>query len=135
MAALDLTTAVDRVRLAIADYSDPEILDDTTIQYVLTKNSGNENASIRECATYILGVLSQDTRERLDRLEFYGNQRFSQYLTYLKQVLLNPQYFQVAGIYAGGVDREEFVNNLADPTIINKRIPTYDNMRDPFYGE
>ena len=46
-----------------------------------------------------------------------------------------PQARFSKGIYAGGVDREEFVNNLADPTIINKRIPTYDNMRDPFYGE
>ena len=130
MAALDLTSAVDRVRLAVADYSDPEILTDETIEYVLTKNSDNENAAIRECAIYILGMLSQNTHQRLDRLEFWNETKFTQYLAYLKQVLLNPMYFQIAGIYAGGVDAEDFAANR-DGSTITKEIPSYTNYRNP----
>lgn len=135
MAALDLTTAVDRVRLAIADYADPETLDDTTIQYVLTKHDDNETAATKECAMYILGMLSHNTRERVDRLEFFGSERFNNYLVYLKQVLMNPAMFMTGGIYAGGVDVTDFNANASDVNTIQKEIPSYSNYRSVDYTD
>ena len=129
MAALDLSLAVDRVRLAIADWNDPEILDDDVIEYVLTKNSNNESASIRECAMYILGTLVYDTHQRVDRLEFFGG-KFDNYLTYLQKTINNPAYYQIAGVYAGGVDVADVAANVADTTTIVKEIPSYSNYRE-----
>ena len=129
MAALDLSLAVDRVRLAIADWNDPEILDDDVIEYVLTKNSNNESASIRECAMYILGTLVYDTHQRVDRLEFFGG-KFDNYLTYLQKTINNPAYYQIAGVYAGGVDAADVAANVADTTTIVKEIPSYTNYRE-----
>ena len=130
MAALDLSLAVDRVRLAIADWNDPEILDDDVIEYVLTKNYNNESASIRECAMYILGMLAHDTHQRVDRIEFWGNERFTQYLTYLQKTINNPAFYQIAGVYAGGIDEADVAANVVDTNTIVKEIPSYSNYRE-----
>lgn len=135
MAALDLTTAVDRVRLAIADYADPEILDDATIQYVLTKHDDNETAATKECAMYILGMLAQSTHSRIDRIEMWGSERFNNYLVYLKQVLMNPSMFLTGGIYAGGVDVTDFNTDASDVDNIQRQIPSYSNYRSVDYTE
>ena len=132
MPVLYLSQAVDRVRLAVADWNDPVILPDETIEYVLSKNNNNESAAIRECAMYILGTFVYDTRQRIDRIEFFGG-KFENYLTYLQKTINNPAYFQIAGIYAGGVDVAEFNTNVADSTTVQKQIPSYDNYREPDY--
>lgn len=136
MATIDMSKPVDRMRMRLGDWDDVTILPDHVYEYYLTANDNNEKAATVEAAYAILAILTHNTRERLDRLEFYSQQQFDQHLTLIREYIRNPNSsFNTAGIYAGGVDREEFLNNLADPTIINKRIPTYDNMRDPFCGE
>lgn len=126
MAALDMSKAVDRVRLAIADYVDPQILDDATIQYVLTKNADNEATSIKECAIYILGALSMRTQERLDRIEFFGNQAFSNYKVYLTSITSGPLSISAGGgIYAAGIDKTDVFENCADSTVVHHPLPLH----------
>ena len=97
----------------------------------MEKHSNNETAVIKEAAQIILGSLSYGTRERLDRIETFGNQAFEQYLKYLKEVIKSPTgNYASAGVYCGGVYREDFINNVTDPEVIQKPIPSYD---DPWY--
>ena len=134
MATIDMNIPRDRVRLAIADTSDLPMLDNSTIEYVLTKNNNNEPASIKECAGYILGILSQNTDSRLDRLQFYGSQAFNNYLVYLKNVVngtLGNNSF--GGIYAAGVDKQDVIDNLNDTTVVHHNLPLHRHWEDCFY--
>ena len=129
MATIDMNIPRDRVRLAIADTSDLPMLDNSTIDYVLNKNSNNESASIKECAGYVLGILSQNTDSRLDRLQFYGSQAFNNYLVYLKSVVngsLGNNTF--GGIYAAGVDKQDVIDNNNDTTVVHHHLPLNKNF-------
>ena len=65
---LDLTnSAVDRVRLRLGDFHCPYILDDQTIDYYITKNSGNESQSYKELLTVMLFSLYRDWETALSR--------------------------------------------------------------------
>ena len=64
MATLDLSTAVDRVRLIIGDTSDIEWLSDTEIEYALSSNNDNENAASKRCAQFILARMAYSGHER-----------------------------------------------------------------------
>lgn len=132
MGTIDITEAVDRVRLAIADYSDPEVLDDNTIQYYLDKNSGNEPASIRECAMLMLGALSRQGHVRVEKMEIWGSDNFNSYLKYLEKVILSPTgAYSVGGIYAGGTSKSDMAANWTDPDVVQHPIPSYDS---PYYN-
>ena len=130
MATIDPTTPLGNVRLIIADYNDPVILTDAVINWVLSKNSNNINQSAKECASYILGSLSADTDERLDKIQFYGSQRFNQYLKYLTTVVNgsnSPLNATIGGIWFGGVDKSEYIANKCDETV--KHTPEYPHYR------
>lgn len=125
---LDLTDPIARVRLAVADWQDIPILPDETYEYLLTKNSNNEPATIKEAAYIILGTLSFGTRQRLDRVEVYGNMSFDQYMKFIKEVIKNPSgNYTTAGVYAAGVYVSDVLNNQADTEVIQKRIPVGDS--------
>lgn len=135
MATIDLSTAVGRIRAAIGDWVDPVILDDAAISQVYANSGSNENQAIRTCAFYILGTLSRNTRERVDRIEWYGSESFKNYLSYIEKVITNPSSglpgMSIGGIYAGGISKEDFTTNTADGDIIQKEIPSYTNYREP----
>lgn len=124
MGTLDLTSAVDRVRLAVGDYQDLEIFPDSVYEYVLDKNADNEVASIKEMASLILGALSQSSsRCRLDRIEIYSG-TFEQYFKFLKEVIKNPTgAYSSAGIYAAGIYIEDVLDNQADQDVVQRRLP------------
>lgn len=129
MATIDMNIPRDRVRLAIADTSDLPILVDSTIDSVLTRNNGNEPASIKQCAGYILGQLSHNTDEKLDRLQFMGSQAFSQYKAYLREVICGSLgTLSVAGIYAAGVDKQDVIDNNNDSSVVHKHLPLQNNL-------
>ena len=140
MGTLDLTEAVDRVRLAVGDYQDIEIFPDSVYEYVLDKNTNNEPASIREMASLILGALSQSSsRQRLDRIEVYSD-TFAQYLIFIKEVIKNPTgNYSSPYIYAAGVYTQDVLDNQADTTVVQKRLPIggdngqYTVLSDPDY--
>lgn len=124
MATIDMNIPRDRVRLAIADTSDLPMLSDSTIDYVLSKNSNNEPASIKECAGYILGILSQNTDEKLDRLQWMGSQVFSQYKAYLKEVINGSLgNTLLGGIYAAGMYKQDVIDNNNDTTVVHHHLP------------
>ena len=124
MAALDLTDPLSRCRLGTADFQDLQILPDNVYEYLLEKHSDNETAVIKEAAQIILGSLSYGTRERLDRIETFGNQAFEQYLKYLKEVIKSPTgNYASAGIYAGGIYVDDVLANQSDSNVIQRRLP------------
>lgn len=121
---IDMTDPVHRVRLAIGDISDTPLLTNDVIQYYLDTNSQNEVVAIKQAASNILVLLSYGTRERLDRVEVYGNQAFEQYLKVLKEVINNPSSASnPAGIYGTGVFIDDIKANQADSSVIQNRIP------------
>jgi len=132
MATLDLSTAEDRVRLNIGDTSDIAFLTTAEITYSLSVNNNNENAATKQCAQFILARVAYSGHERLDKLEFYGDTVFNQYMRFLKEVVNNPTYNATAGIYVGGQDLLDVQANLQDSTLVQKRIINYpkDSYRD-----
>lgn len=124
MATLDLSTAVDRVRLTIGDTSDMEWLSDTEIEYALSSNNNNENAAAKQCAQFILARMAYSGHERLDKLEFWGD-AFDKYMRFLKEVINSSTMNGTAGIYVGGMDKAEFINNANDDTLVQRAVPSY----------
>lgn len=132
--ALDLSNPIDRIRLLLGDWQDVQILPDEVYEYALSKYDNNEKSAAVEVAYNILAVLSQNTHSRIDRIELYGNQAFDQHLTLIKEFLRSPlSSFNVAGVYAGGIDVADVAANVADTTTIVKEIPSYTNYRDTNY--
>ncbi len=128
---IDMDIAADRVRLNVADTGDIPILPTSVYEYLLTKYSNNETAATKEAAYLILGQLSGSSRERLDRIEFYGHQKFEQYLKFIQEVIKNPNgIYNLGGIYCGGIDVADVAANDADTTVVQKDIPTYE-YKDP----
>ena len=123
MATLDLTKAVDRVRLACGDYSDFPVLTDAMFHYALDKNEANEEKATKDCAYWILGALSQRGDYRLDRIQILGGSDvYSNYLSFIKTVITNPaSALNAVQIYAAGVDSEDYYNNLLDDTVLHRR--------------
>lgn len=131
MAVLDLTLATDRVRLAVADTTDLPVFPTNVYEYLLSKHSNNETAAIKEAAYLILGQLTSKTRERLDRMEFWGNQSFEQYLKFIGEVIKNPNgYLNSAGVYAGGIDVADVEANQLDAAVVQRPIPSYESSQD-----
>lgn len=125
MATLDLTKPEDRVRLNLGDTSDIPFLTTTEITYSLTANDGNENAATKQCAQFILAKMAYSGHEKLGSLEFWGDTVFSQYRTFLRDVVNNPVYSGTAGVYVGGMNLADVQANLQDSTLVQKRIINY----------
>lgn len=122
MATIDLSTDIGKVRMAIADVIDPVVFSDAVIQQGLTNNNNDVNLTIKQFASYMLGQLSLNTDERLDKLQFYGSQKFAQYLKYLTTVVNSTNSAlntTVAQPYFSGVDKEDVVANKCDPTVVH----------------
>lgn len=135
--ALDLAnSATDRVRLRLGDTLTPYILDDTSIDYYITKNNDNENRAYKELLTVMLFYLSRFTRERAGDIEVYGGEYFRQYYDAVKLALSNPELnYMVAVPYAGGISRSDMETNQQDSDAVDKpfyngftnETPTYLN--------
>jgi len=124
MAIIDLTSAIGRIRMSVGDSLDIPIMADQQYQDLLDANAQNENAVIQIAASYILMMLAHNTRARLDRLETYGQQQFENYLKALKETIRNPAYgTTLAGIYCAGVYVQDVLDNQADTTIVQRRLP------------
>lgn len=132
MAVIDPTTAIGRVRLMIGDAIDPETLPDSVYSSLLTKYSDNEMSAAREAAIYICAILSQQTHQRLDRIEIYGGEAFTNYMTFLDKFINNAvSSLSAAGVYCGGIDKEDYIANLEDTT--TRHVEVVDPNRK-YYG-
>lgn len=62
MAAIDLTTTIGRIRMAVGDFLDTPYLTDTQYQDLLDANNQSENAVIQISAGYILMILAPNQK-------------------------------------------------------------------------
>lgn len=110
-------SAVDRVRLRIADFSDTPILSDTEIQYYITKNNGNENLATKETALVILGVLARNSSyNKIDVLIVDGRYAYDNYKDYLLLMVKDPSLsLVVPNSYFGGVSLADMLANDSNP--------------------
>lgn len=125
MATIDPSVAESRIRLACGDITDIPFLTDDVYTYCLSTQLGNENAATRMAAQLILAQLAYGTHERIGAVERYGSEAFNNYVKFIKQVITNPSYNAIGGIYCAGVDLADVQANIQDATIVQKSIINY----------
>ena len=108
---------IDRVRMMIGDV-DPqnEYLTDLWYGHYLDKNSQNEVLAAIEAARSILVKFTNNTREKVDQVEIWGNDQFNNYLDWLKDFIENPS---ISGLrspipFGGGTSKEDIAARKAD---------------------
>lgn len=107
------TNPVDRVRLKTGDvFQDFEILDDTTYQYFLDSNNGNETAAAMAAARLIrIQIARFPTRETTGDIEVWSD--FAKLYTAALDDLINDVGGSsfVAIPYAGGISQRDMLQN------------------------
>ena len=104
-------------------------MDDQSIEYYITKNSGNENKAYKDLLTVMLFSLSRLTRERAGDLEIYGSEYFRQYYDSVKLALSNPELNHIVAVpYASGISRNDMATNQQDTDSVDK--PFYMGFTD-----
>lgn len=100
------------------------ILDDSTIDYYLTKNSGSISATSIDCCRAILLRLSMDSSDNIvDVLSIKSSKAAEQYRLSLQMYLNNPSLnplIKSASIYAGNVSLSDM--NTNDTTADNNYV-------------
>ena len=100
------------------------ILDDSTIDYYLTKNSGSISATSIDCCRAILLRLSMDSSDNItDVLSIKSSKAAEQYRLSLQMYLNNPSLnplIKSASIYAGNVSLPDM--NTNDTTADNNYV-------------
>lgn len=116
--AIDVNTPEGRIRLRVGDIQDVPILPDSIYTYYYQVNNSNENRTIVSIAYAILAALSQNTRERLDRIEYYGQEAFDNYLKFINVLIKDPRTsMTIAGVYCGGLSKEDMRENDSNPDV------------------
>ena len=87
----DPNNPIDRVRIRVGD-TDPlnEYVTDTWYSYYLTENNNNETLTAIDIAKLIIVQFTGSTREKVDQVEIWGNDKFDNYLEWLKDFIENP---------------------------------------------
>lgn len=120
MATLDLTKAVDRIRLKIGDTNDLQFFPDAVYQQVLDTNNQDEAKTALDMAQYIYGMLcGRGYRERLGQIEIYGREAVQSYKNFLETFILGGGKNAVfnANVYAGGISKADMAANDANPDV------------------
>lgn len=116
----------DRVRMSVGDV-DPlnEYLTDSWYDYYLTENDGNETLAAIDAAKSILVRFTNNTREKVDQVEIWGNDQFDNYLAWLKNFIENPALSGLSSPvpFGGGTSKKDIAERRADS----------DNNLSPFY--
>lgn len=108
------------------------ILDDSTIDYYLTKNLGSISATSIDCCRAILLRLSMDSSDNIvDVLSIKSSKAAEQYRLSLQMYLNNPSLNPIiksASIYAGNVSLSDM--NTNDTTADNNYVssPSVNNV-------
>lgn len=121
MAVINLATPEGQLRLETGDIGDLPILSDAEYTYILSKHDNIVADSVVDALYAILARLSFQTRERLDRIEFYGNQSFEQYSKFVTDKIANLQGTNRLAsnftVYAGGLLLSDMAANNLNPDI------------------
>lgn len=95
---LDPTSDIGKIRLRIGDYSDIPLLPDVVINSAVTDAGGNLPKAAKVCATYILGMLAHKTHRKLNTLEVWGAEAFSNYKQFLMLTIKDPAFMDISPI-------------------------------------
>lgn len=134
-----MLTPIQEVRVAVGD-TDPSfpILDDSTYEYFLSKNSDSVRRASLEAARSILLQLSMRTDETVDIFSVKGSKAAEQYRMSLQMFLRDPNMNPVltsANGYAGGISKSDMVNNNANADnnpVLTPGLSIYVQPNDPF---
>jgi hypothetical protein len=132
-------TLIQQVRMEVSDTDTSfPILDDSTYQYFLDKNSNSIPRSSLDAARAILFRLSiNSTDSSVDIFSIKGSKAAAAYrealILYIKDPSLNPVYNLVQG-YVGGVSKTDMLAN--DATLDNNIVamPKIDRLPYPDIG-
>lgn len=92
MAILDPTQPIGKMRLRVGDYSDMPLLPDSVYQSALDDNNGSVPRACKLVCQYILGMLTAQTHQKLSQIEVFGAEWFSNYVTFIKTTITNPDF-------------------------------------------
>lgn len=107
MTIIDPSTPVGKIRLRCGDWSDLPILPDSVIESALVDCNNNLYRASSLCAQYILATLTAKTHRKMQMVETWGNERFENYVKFIKLTILNPNLSEIAPVpYTGTVDEE-----------------------------
>ena len=124
---IDLNTPVGQLRLETGDVGDIVILSDAEYSYILSKYGNSVKDSVIDALYAVLARLSFKTRERLDRIEYFGNQSYEQYKTFVENKIkqLNGTGFVASNfnVYAGGISVEDAEKYKSDSDLIQWHNP------------
>jgi len=104
MTVIDPSTPLGKVRLRVGDWSDLPILPDTVINSALEDCQGNVPRTAALCAQYILATLTAKVHRKLPTIETWSNERFNNYVEFIKTTILNPHLMPVSPIPYVNVD-------------------------------
>lgn len=98
MTVIDPATPLGKVRLRIGDFGDLPFLPDAVITQTLTDKGNNVNQASQLCASYILAMLAFKNHKKIDKLEIWSGEQFTNYLQFLKLLIANPNFSGVAPV-------------------------------------
>lgn len=110
---------IQEVRLQVGDFdvSFP-ILADDVYQHFLDKNSNSVRKAALDAARTILLMLSMRSDETVDIFTVKGSRTAAEYRLSLNMFLKSPDLnpvFSTSSMYAGGISRQEILENVLDP--------------------
>jgi hypothetical protein len=85
-----------------------------------------------KCAGILLPILApRSARQRAGKIEVYGSEYFKNYAAFLKDFVRDPRSSWItAGIYAGGISKQDMFDNNANPDVVT--TPSPDFLRSPW---
>lgn len=95
MPLIDPTTPIGKMRLRVGDYSDLPLMPDSVYESALADSNGSIPKASVLVATYILGMLTAQTHQKLAQIEVFGNEWFNNYLKFVKATILNPNFMEM----------------------------------------
>ena len=94
---IDPTTDVGKLRLRVADHGDLPFLPDSVYESVLSDTENSLTKSTVILANYILGLLSLRTHRKLQQIEMWSGEAFTNYRLFLRETISNPN--TISGVY------------------------------------
>ena len=95
---LDPSSPVGKIRLRIGDWGDVPILTDAIIISAIEETNYHLPSAAKLCAGYVLASLTQRTHKRALQIEVWGQEAFSNYLTFLRVMYKDPAISDMAPI-------------------------------------
>lgn len=107
---LDLTEAVDRVRIAVGDIDEPVFLEDVLYQYFID-NTETEYAATIKALEALVAKFAKEIHEKSDSEETFGSELYDNYKELLYKYKNDPSYMGTVTPFAGGISKSDIQAN------------------------